>query len=234
MSVGTIVKKYTTLFFDLDDTLIDFQKSESNAIKKVLKKFELPSNDENVKLYSKINLSYWKKYEIGEIEKSEIFINRFITFLSELGYSRNPEELNKYYFSMLSQEYPLIDGALAVLKNARNNGLKICITTNGYSYTQFRRIKESRIGDYTDFIIISEDAGFQKPEKGYFDYAMNKCGEVDRKRILIIGDSQSSDISGAINSNIDSCWYNPKGQKANYHSKYEIKKLIELYDVLGI
>lgn len=226
------MKKYTTLFFDLDDTLLDFHQSEGNAIKKVLRLYELPDDDETVMLYSKINLSYWKRFESGEIDKSDIFVNRFITFLKEIGFERDPEKMCEDYVSMLSLEHPLVNGALEILKTVKGEGYKICITTNGISLTQHRRIKESGIEVFADCTVVSEEAGYQKPEKEYFYYAMDKCGENDPSKILIIGDSQSSDILGALNAGIDSCWYNPKHQSPLYKSNYEIDNIFSLLNII--
>lgn len=226
------VKKYTTIFFDLDDTLLDFHASETNAIKKVLKKYNLPFDTETVALYSKINLSYWKRFENGEIKKSDIFVNRFITFLEKLGEERDAQSMCEDYFAMLSLEHPFVEGAFEVLKTVKERGYKICITTNGVSSTQYRRIKESGIEDIADCIVVSEEVGFQKPDKRYFEFAMEKCGESDASRILVVGDSQSSDILGALNSSMDSCWFNPKHSESVYKVNYEIDDIEKLLDII--
>ena len=50
--------------------------------------------------------------------------------------------------------------------------------------------------------------------------------------MLIVGDSQSSDILGGINSGIDTCWFNFQGVTPKYESKYEITKLSALKEIL--
>ena len=57
------MKKYKVLFLDLDNTLLDFHKAESSAIKKVFTDFSLPHDDEAISTYSKINDTYWKRFE---------------------------------------------------------------------------------------------------------------------------------------------------------------------------
>lgn len=227
------MKKYSTVFFDLDDTLLDFHASETNAIKKVLKNYNLPFDDNTVALYSKINISYWKRFENGEIEKSDIFVNRFITFLESLGEDRVAQNMCDDYFAMLSLEHPFVEGAYEVLCEIKNRGYKVCITTNGVASTQYRRIRESGIEDIADCVVVSEEIGFQKPDKRYFEFAMEKCGESDASKILVIGDSQSSDILGALNAGMDSCWYNPKHIAPNYESQYEIDCISKLLYILN-
>ena len=62
--------------------------------------------------------------------------------------------------------------------------------------------------------------------------ALNNIPEKNRRNILIIGDSQSSDILGGINSEIDTCWFNPNNDTAKYESKYTIFSLEEIKNIL--
>ena len=69
-------------------------------------------------------------------------------------------------------------------------------------------------------------------EKEYFDYAVEHSAEKDRSKILVIGDSMSSDILGGINSGIDTCWYNPKNENPQYESTFEISDIKDLQKIL--
>lgn len=223
---------YTTIYFDLDGTIFDFHKSEKTAIKSVLKLNGLPYDDETALLYSSVNQSFWEKFEKGEIKKEEIFTGRFIELLKILGAEGNPEKISSDYFEALSHGHDLIDGAVELLKRVKETGYYSCATTNGVSKTQYKRIDESGIGRYFDYICVSEDAKHQKPEKEYFDYVISNTPEKDRRKILIIGDSQTSDILGGVNSNIDTCFYNPKGIKPVYESRYTVSSLYDILDIL--
>ncbi len=224
--------RYTTLFLDLDNTLLDFNKAEATAIRKVLKDNDLPYDDNAVKTYSEINLSFWKRFEKGEIEKSEIFEGRFIKFLEVMGLYGDTAKISKEYCQNLSEGYFTVDGSEDILTYLKNKGYYLCATTNGLSITQFKRIKNSGLEPFFDNIFVSEDTGHQKPEKGYFDYVIDNIPEKNRKKMLIIGDSQSSDILGGINSGIDTCWYNPENVLPKYKSQFEIKNLAELREIL--
>ena len=85
---------------------------------------------------------------------------------------------------------------------------------------------------YFDDIFVSEAAGHQKPEKEYFEFVISRIPEKDKSKMLIVGDSQSSDILGGINTGIDTCWFNFQNQEPKYKSKYEIKKLSDLKEFL--
>ncbi len=225
-------KKYTTLFLDIDNTLLDFYAAERFAIKKVLKLHGLPCDDATAKLYSGINQSYWESFEKGEISKSDIFEGRFKALLKALRLEGDTKKISDDYFLCLSEGYFTVDGAIELLEYLKQKGYKLYATTNGVSVTQFKRIKNSGLEPFFDGIFVSEKAGHQKPEKEYFDYVIANIPEKDKAKMLIIGDSQSSDILGGINSGIDTCWFNFQNKEPKYKSKYEIKKLSELKDIL--
>ena len=226
------MKKYTTLYFDLDNTILDFTAAEYTAIRKLLALHNLPVNDEIVSVYSRINVGWWERFEKGEIEKSQIYSGRFNDLLAYFNFSGDPVKMAEDYFDFLSQGYAMLDGADKVLEYLKEQGYTICITTNGMSRTQYRRINGCGLKQYFDYIFVSEDAGHQKPEVEYFDYVMANTPEKDKSKILVIGDSQSSDILGGINFNVDTCWLNPKGKVGEHKATYEIANIMHICRIL--
>ena len=81
---------YTNLLFDLDGTLFDFDAGETYAFHKVCDTFHIPYSDEVLSLYQRINLSYWKAYERGEITSAALAIARFHDFLAAVGKDGDP------------------------------------------------------------------------------------------------------------------------------------------------
>lgn len=223
---------YTSLFFDLDDTLLDFGLAEASAIRKVLSQNALPSDDETIKIYSEINKSFWQRFERNEIKREDIFVNRFSCLLGRLGISFDPNILSKEYFCALADGFFKVQYAEEILSYLKQKGYNLYATTNGVSFTQLRRIKGSGLEGFFDGIFISEDSGFQKPDKRYFDYVISKIPEKNKENILIIGDSQTSDILGGINSGISTCFFNPKGKEKKYDSAFEISSLLDLKKIL--
>ncbi len=226
------MKKYTTLYFDLDNTLLDFSAAEYTAIRKLFALHNLPISDERIAKYSQINHTWWKRFEKGEIEKNEIYSGRFREYLKFYDLNGNPDVMAKDYFEFLSQGCDLIKGADKALEYIKNKGYTVCITTNGMSHTQYRRINNCTIKQYFDYIFVSEDAGHQKPEVAYFEYVMQNTSEKDKTKILVIGDSMSSDILGGINFGVDTCWLNPNGVNAEHKCTYEIKNIMQICDIL--
>lgn len=226
------MKKYTTIYFDLDNTILDFTATEKNAITQLLGLHNMPISDEIIKKYSAINQSWWERFEKGEIEKQEIFAGRFRSFIEFYGFDGDPEKMATDYFSLLAAGHDIMDGADEVLRYVKEKGYTVCITTNGVSRTQYRRIDECGLKQYFDYVFVSEDAGHQKPEKEYFEYAMANSPEKDKSKIIVIGDSLSSDILGGINFGVDTCWLNEKGKAAVHKPTYEITNIMQIKDIL--
>ena len=226
------MKKYTTLYFDLDNTLLDFSAAEHKAIRNLFALHNLPISDEKIAKYSAINLTWWERFEKGEIKKCEIYSGRFREYLEFYGLDGDPQQMAEDYFDFLSEGYDLIDGADKALEYIKSQGYTVCITTNGMSRTQYRRINNCSIKQFFDYIFVSEDAGHQKQEVEYFDYLMANTSEKDKSKILVIGDSMSSDILGGINFQVDTCWLNPKGKSGQYEATYEIANIMQICEIL--
>ena len=64
--------KYKFLLFDVDDTLLDFQKAEFEAFKRLLSEFNITYKDEYYQIYHDENRRLWKEYELGNIKRNDI------------------------------------------------------------------------------------------------------------------------------------------------------------------
>lgn len=225
--------RYTALFFDLDNTLLNFSLSEYNAIRAVLKMHNIAPTDETAALYSAVNRKFWEAFERGDIKREEIFEGRFKELTKKLGVSADIEKMSSDYFDCLAAGHDVIPGAADILAWIKSLGIRIYATTNGVARTQHRRIKESGLEKFFNGVFISEEIGAQKPAPEYFEYVIAHIPPTDRKNILVIGDSQSSDILGGISCGLDTCWYNPQSADGKYAVNYEIKALSELKGILS-
>ncbi len=229
-------RKYTTLLFDADGTLIDFDKDEHDALISALKFYGHDLTESEISAYSAINLKLWKKFERGEIEKIEIERTRFAEFFEYLGISLpvSAYEINKTYLSFLAEGGNLIKGARELLSVLKEKQYDMHIVTNGIFAVQKKRLAKANIRDFFSEVFVSEIIGHQKPKKEFFEYVSQQLKEKDKSKILLIGDSLTSDIKGAINFGIDSVWLNLKSEEKNEEilPTYEIKSLEELLDII--
>ena len=226
------LKKYSTLLIDADNTLLDFNLAERLSITATCEKFGIEPDENKAELYSKINLSLWKRHEKGEVTKEEIKLFRFMEFIKAVGSSADPREMGRYYETTLATRGYLLEGAVGFLKSIRPY-YKTYIVTNGLAAVQHSRLELSGILPYFDGVFISEEYGSKKPEKLFFDRICEKIPEKDKSRICIIGDSMSSDILFGINAGIDTCYFAPKGSPEPYSPTLRAESFEELIKIFG-
>lgn len=226
------MERFTTLLLDADNTLLDFNKDEHQALVKALTYFGVPVTQENTQLYSKINQGMWKQLEKGEITKPELKRTRFKLFFDAIGFECEYEPLyvNEYYLNLLGEGGNTLEGAVETVRELKAMGKELHIVTNGVAATQAKRLKRSGLMPYITEVFVSETIGFQKPRKEYFDYVLDNITEKDKEKILVVGDSLSSDIKGAMNAGLYCCWLNHSAEEMpeEYSAHWEIGKISDL------
>lgn len=226
--------RYTHILFDADDTLLDFQHAEECAIKSTLENCGVYPSPDIISKYRLINHKLWGEFEQGVISKDEVQKRRFERLFAQLGIEKSGDEGDRIYQSFLCKQTWLIMNAEEVCQ-ILNKTTKIAIVTNGVGKTQKMRIEQSRINRYISGLFISEDVGYQKPDTRFFEYVFDKLEikKSDLRNVLLVGDSLTSDIQGAKNAKIDSCWFNPYDhQTCGIIPTYTITNLKQLPDIV--
>ena len=227
------MSKYSILLFDADGTLMDFHRSEYEAVRESLSFFSLPNDDSVIETYSEINCEYWRMLERGEIEKSKLYAARWQTLIDTYDFDCDAQALSDKYIENLASKSYMIDGALEMCQKLRER-YKMYIVTNGQKYIQHNRLFPSPLFKYFDDCFISEDIGYEKPHIKYFELIEKQIPDYDPKKAIIIGDSLTSDMQGGINAGIDTCWYNPSGKKAPADMKltHIVSNFAQIEDIL--
>jgi len=227
------VKTYKTLLFDLDNTLLDFSAAEDIAFRKMVADQGFSYSDTLKTDYQILNQKLWQAYEHGEKSRDEVVTTRFSLFFETLGKEVDGILLEYRYRLYLEEGNQLMDGALELMKELSLR-FDLYIVTNGVSETQDKRLKSSGLFPFFKGVFVSEDTGFQKPMKEFFDWCFAKVPNIDIETTLIIGDSLSADIQGGINVGMDTCWINPFKVKntSAIQPTYEISHLNELRELL--
>ena len=201
--------KYNTLLFDADDTLLDFGKSEKEAVRDCLIARGFDSSNGIIARYSEINQLHWKMLERGEISRERLYVERFAAFCREMCFDCDAQKFSDDYLTALSTKSYLIDGALEMCEKLSRH-FRMYVVTNGNAGVQHGRFDPSPVAKYFKRSFISEEMGFAKPRVEFFDKVFAEIPDFSRENTLIIGDSLTSDIQGGINAGLDTCWYNPK------------------------
>lgn len=228
-------KPYKALFFDADKTLLDFVAAEKKGLERVFEKNGITLTDEIRSFYLEMNGQLWESYERGEIPRDTVLFTRFGRVFEHFGIDADGVAFEHDYRKELDKGHDLMEGAMELVQTLAPF-YELYIVTNGTTETQYKRLGDSGLSPYFKDIFISGEIGSRKPMKAFFDHCFEKAPHLAPKDVLIIGDSLSSDIQGGNNAGIDACWMNAENKinDTNAVPTYEIHKLAELYDILGI
>ena len=234
-------KGYKDIFIDFDDTIYDTRKNAIQALAETFEEFALGRyfDDPNVfyDTYWEENMKLWVQYSKNEIERSYLIIERFRRPLS-IGKGLTPSveyclKMSDCFLDRCSNKPGAIDGAHELLQYLKEKGYRIHVASNGFHEIQFKKIHAAGMDDYFDSVILSEDIGFNKPSKEYFDYAIEKTG-AKRETSIMIGDNYVNDVQGAINAGIDAILFNKWDQSfvPPEPVNHIVNHLIEIKDIL--
>ncbi len=231
------MKKYTHIFFDLDNTLWDFNQNSAATLLELYHEYSLDiegisSPKPFIDKYKKINSEFWEKYRNNSISKEVLRVRRFTDTLRAFGIENEPltNELAKAYLEKCPQKKLLIPDAHEVLSYLKEK-YTLHILTNGFTDVQLSKIDNSDIAKYFNKIITSEDAGYNKPHAEIFEYAIGIIS-ANASECLFVGDSWDIDILGAQVYGMDQMYYNPKKASHTDSSTYEIDSLLAMKYIL--
>lgn len=202
--------RYEYVLFDADNTLFDFDAAEHLALGETLERFGIPVTGENRAAYLTINRALWAACDRGEVTRDALVVERFVRLLDKLGLEGDGAAMNEYYLDRLGTHGQLLDGA-EELCAALAPCCTLAIVTNGVTKAQKGRYSRSPVKRYIPHLFISQEMGVQKPQREFFDRVLSALGVADPRRAVVVGDSLSADIQGAVNAGLDSIWYDPKG-----------------------
>lgn len=227
---------HRNLLFDLDQTLLDFHTSEHIALKTIMEMNSQVFTEERYDSFKQINKKLWLEFEKGMISKAELFETRFKVLFEECGCNTDGMDLmkiNSDFIDRMSQNGILMDGALDFLKKVVESvpDVRIYVITNGAAKNAKGRIASTGLNDYICDLFVSESMGVSKPSHEYFDIVKKAVNEPD-KSCIVIGDSLTSDMLGAKNADLTSCWFMPEGDVKGAIKEYEIDYTASSFDEL--
>jgi YjjG family noncanonical pyrimidine nucleotidase len=226
---------YTCILLDADNTILDFDMAERQALTDTLVHYELPHDSAAYELYHKVNTELWAALARGELSRNKLFDIRFSRYLQALGAAdiSKSVEMNSYYESQLALHPDVIPGAIEALREL-GEVATIAIVSNGAVKVQQQRLADSGVADYVDGTFISEQVGAAKPSAKIFETALRELGITNRSRVLVVGDDLLADIKGGLNAGLDTCWVNFKAQDntETVHPKFTVQSFEELYRIV--
>ena len=243
----TLNRTYTDLFIDFDDTLYDTHGNAVIALREVFETFGLEQYFEEPQVfydaYWEANIDLWTRYSRGEITRDFLIVERFRRplMVSEVFQKSHPSPLTPYileisdrFLAFCSDKPGVVEGAHELMDYLRGKGYRMHMCSNGFHEVQYKKLAACGLRDYFDTIILSEDAGANKPSSLYFDYAF-KVSEANRDATLMIGDNLQTDIHGALSAGIDAMLFNrweANPDEIPQPPTFIVNKLLDIKDVL--
>ena len=199
------------VIFDLDNTLYDFDAAHRVAFGAV-RDFACERLSLTPERFDALHR------EAAEVLKARCGANsaaihnrllRFQVLLERIGrpFSLAPK-MADLYWSKLFDVMEVFPGAAEALRALRGMGLKVGVGTNMTAARQYAKLERMGIMDDVDFIVTSEEAGAEKPDRRLFDLCAEKAG-CPARQCVFVGDSLKSDIGGALGAGMRAVWLHP-------------------------
>ncbi len=233
------MKPYKAIFLDWDDTIGDWTTAEHKALQDIYAHYHLnrlyPTFEDYLNAYKPYNLELWGMYGRGEVSKEKLHFERFYRPLKVN--DANDEmvtlahEIGAEFLQLTNKYFCLLPDAEKVVKYLANK-YPLTIISNGFKEVQYYKFEHSGLAPYFTHTIISEEVGINKPQPGIFEIAMQRNG-ITADQAVMIGDSYTSDISGAKAAGIDQVWIRGDGLPVTGETAtYIVSKFTEVMEIV--
>lgn len=204
------MKNIKAVLFDFDDTLQDrtaaYKKFSSAFLDKY---FPTLPKDEKAKRRKMME----ENIKGGYCERSLYFSE----LIWEWKWMDPPtiSELIEVYHTMFPEYTTLFEDTVPTLRELKKRGYLLGVITNGVSKLQNKKLDVAGIRKYFDFVLVSGDCKYAKPDKKIFELAARELS-LPTGEIAFVGDHPVNDIAGAQSAGMKTIWMNYgyfKGQR---------------------
>ena len=228
--------KISTISFDGDMTLWDFQKVMQHALKQTLtelQKHVLTPRALKLTVDEMIAIRNQLAEEVkGEIwSLLEIRRRAFERTLEHVGHPDKElaAHLNAVYRKHRYGDIELYPDVIPTF-DALAPHFKLGLLSNGNTYPESCGL-DGRFA----FVVFSQDVQVEKPNPKIFQITAERAG-CNLTKMLHVGDSLKSDVAGAKNVGAHTVWLNRDGlpNDTNIQPDYEVTSLTEILTILGL
>lgn len=198
--IDNLRSKPDAVIFDTDNTIYEYDPAHLAAMNAVAIKIKKLLGVNNVEFHTSfLNARNQIKTQLSSTASSHSRLLYFQRTLEILGLKTQlllTLDLEQTYwrtFLATSKLFPFVKEFILDLRSA---GIKTAIITDLTAQIQFRKIIYFGLDKYFDYVVTSEESGFDKPNHASFLLAIKKLA-VDPNKCWMIGDSAKADIMGA-------------------------------------
>ena len=220
--------KYEWILFDADETLFSF--NSYLGLKPLLSRYGVEFSEEDYAAFQAVNKPLWIEYQEKKISAKELQTRRFAHLSALTG--QDPLVLNQELMAQMALVSTPLEGVMDML-SALAGKVKMGIITNGFHALQQKRLENTKTTDFFEMVVVSEIVGAAKPAPEIFEYAFERIEDLNKRSVLMVGDTLTSDILGGNQVGIDTCWFNPQQQPndTTIQPTYEIQHIRQLVEI---
>lgn len=200
------------VLFDIDDTLLDFEAYVQNAMRDGFQKFGLRAyGDGMYRIFQRINTALWHEIEQGSLTFEQLLQTRWNRIFAELDIAFDGCVFEQFFRDSLFGSAIPVDGAHEILAYLQNRYI-LCVASNGPYAQQVNRLRQGNMLHCFSHLFISEKIGASKPSAQFFSFCLSELNArheetVSAGEVLMVGDSLASDMVGAIDSGLKTCFF---------------------------
>ena len=229
---------YLDIFLDFDDTLYNTRGNAEIALAELYDELGLnryfPALEAFTVPYWQANIELWEQYSAGKITRDYLIVERFRRPLSQGQGLQVTRDLclraSDIFLGLCAHKPGLVEGARELLDYLHPR-YRLHLCSNGFHEVQYHKLRASDTLRYFTTVILSEDAGYNKPSPEYFDYAFRVSG-ANPATTLMIGDNPVTDIQGAARAGLDTILFERWGPSPETEATFRVAQLTDIINIL--
>ncbi len=248
--------QYKAIFIDIDDTLLDYipccreafdaamtyltaQRSYSdNGPTEALPGSYSPQDD-LFNLFFEISGRLFSEAKRGLHTVAEVMELYPAEFCARAGYPPQAVDPFKHAFrEAWGKTHVLVPGAAETLQALKNKGYRLFAASNSFGHLQRSRLENAGLLPFFEDTYISMDIGYDKPDVRFYEEALRRC-RLTPGEVVMVGDSMTTDILGALNAGLDAVFFNRRPEelgstKETDRSMPQYKEIRALEELLSV
>ena len=206
------MKKYSAIFIDIDDTLLDYIPCCREAFDAALQTITnnqspITNEDELFQLFFEISGRLFSEAKRGLHTIAEVMDLYPQEFIATIGYPAEAVEPFKHAFrAAWGTTHTLVPNAEQMLQTLHAKGYRLFAASNSFGHLQRSRLEHAGILHYFEDTYISMDIGYDKPDIRFYQEALRRAN-LQPSEVLMIGDSMTTDVLGAQAAGIDALFF---------------------------
>lgn len=235
--------RYKAVFIDIDDTLLDYIPCCRAAFDAAMAEIRpmhhtALTEDELFDIFFSISGRLFSEAKHGLHTVAEVMELYPKEFVATIGYPETAVDPFKHAFrAEWGRTHTLVPGAKETLQALKQKGYRLFAASNSFGHLQRSRLEYAGLLPFFEDTYISMDIGYDKPDVRFYEEALRRC-RLTPEEVVMVGDSMTTDILGALNAGLDAVFFNrrPQDQTSSLDSPQpqykEIHSLEHLMNIL--